>query len=135
MVGVVTALAEYSTPRESASRSSDLLKLKKSIPTPAWAMPAYLRNVLESMDPGPTRVGQTGPCCTVGAVTRGDVADLMSHHAGQFGFVVEVGQYPPGQVNIPAGHGESIDDRAVQHLDGIGQIRLVTESAQPFSRR
>lgn len=30
---------------------------------------------------------------------------------------------------LSPGHGESVDDRAIQHLDGMGQFRLMTQCA------
>jgi len=51
----------------------------------------------------------------------------------QLGFVVEVGQYPAGQVDIPAGHGERVDDRLSRHLDVISQIRLWLSAPNVFA--
>ncbi len=54
----------------------------------------------------------------LGRMPRRDVADLMPHDRGQFGLVVHQVDKLAGDVDIAAGNGEGIVDRAVEQRDG-----------------
>jgi hypothetical protein len=63
-------------------------------------------------------------------VARGDVADLVAHHAGELGLAVEVGHDPARHVHVAAGQRERVDLGRVEHREGplqVGAVRLLRE--------
>ena len=55
-------------------------------------------------------------------MTRSHVTDLMAQHAGQFRFVAHQREQPATDVNVAARERQRVDDRRVEHGEGIGDI-------------
>ena len=68
------------------------------------------------------RLLELGP---LGCMARRDVADLMRHDGGDFRRIVGEREKAAGDVNIPRGQGEGVDDRRIQHRDAVGLPRGV----------
>ena len=66
-------------------------------------------------------------------VPRSDMADLMTEHGGQFGFRAEIGQQPAVDIDVAPRQGESIDVRAVDHSELIGQLIAMTALRHPLT--
>ena len=59
------------------------------------------------------------------AVSRRDVADLMTENGGQFGLGIDIRENAAGNIDITARQGEGIDLWAVKHGEVITQARAV----------
>src|SRR2546422_9460198 len=55
-------------------------------------------------------------------VARGDVADLVAHHAAELGLGVQVGQDSAGDVDVAAGEREGVDHRVVHDVERPRQV-------------
>ncbi len=63
-------------------------------------------------------------------VPRRDVPDLVSQHRDQLGLGVEVGHDPAGDVDVPAGQRERVDQGIVHHPESPGQIGPLRDAHQ-----
>lgn len=65
---------------------------------------------------------------------RCDVTHFMTYGTCQLGFVIELSQDSPGQVNISPRNRKCIDNRRIQHFDMVIQPWLMRDlgQLQPF---
>ena len=50
-------------------------------------------------------------------VAGGDVADLVPQDGGELVFVIQMGEHPARDIDVPSGKGHGVDDRTVEYTE------------------
>ena len=65
----------------------------------------------------------------------GDVADLVSHHPGQFGFIIGQGQQSSGDIDVAPRQGKGVHHVGVEKGEGELEIGKLGGGDQKFADR
>jgi len=106
---------------------------KEELKSGAGHLPEGLQIRRQDHPESEPQLGDLGPTHPHHPVARRDVADLMAHDPRHLGIGVQVGQDPPGHVNVAPGQGEGVDGGIVQDPEGPGEVGPLRGRRHPLT--